>query len=253
MTALTSDKGDPLLAHWQQGLGRVVAWTSDTSGPWTEEWRSWPEAERFWQQAVRWTFPEPTRATFPVAAEVVGDQVTLRAQSVRPDGRFGDLLDTRVTIVAPDGSARELPTAADRARDLRAGHDDRRSRGRTRRASSSTRAASRPARRRSGSRSTAAPSSARSGSTRRCWSAWLPGRADARSWTRRRRSTAPIASRARSRRRSGGGSRWRRCCWCRWTWRSVGSASAAARPTPAPARSVGRCGAGRSATAPVSS
>jgi len=109
VTALTSDKGDPLLAHWQQGLGRVVAWTSDTSGPWTNEWRSWPEAERFWQQAVRWTFPEPTRATFPVAAEVVGDQVTLKAQSVRPDGRFGDLLDTRVTIVAPDSSAREVP------------------------------------------------------------------------------------------------------------------------------------------------
>jgi uncharacterized protein YegL len=108
VTALTSDRGDPLLAHWQQGLGRVVAWTSDTSGPWTQEWRNWPEGDRFWQQAVRWTFPEPTRATFPVQAEVVGDQVTLRAQSVRSDGRFGDLLDTRVTIVAPDGSAREV-------------------------------------------------------------------------------------------------------------------------------------------------
>jgi Mg-chelatase subunit ChlD/uncharacterized membrane protein len=108
VTALTSDRGDPLLAHWQQGLGRVVAWTSDTSGPWSEQWRAWPEGDRFFQQAVRWTFPEPTRATFPVAAEVVGDQVTLRAQSVRPDGRFGDLLDTRVTIVAPNGSAREL-------------------------------------------------------------------------------------------------------------------------------------------------
>jgi uncharacterized membrane protein len=109
VTALTTDKGDPLLAHWQQGLGRVVAWTSDSSGPWTQEWRNWSEGERFWQQAVRWTFPEPTRATFPVNAEVIGDQVTLQAQSVRPDGRFGDLLDTRVTIVSPNGSARELP------------------------------------------------------------------------------------------------------------------------------------------------
>jgi Mg-chelatase subunit ChlD/uncharacterized membrane protein len=108
ITALTSDRGDPLLAHWQQGLGRVVAWTSDTGGNWSEQWRSWPESDRFFQQAVRWTFPEPTRATFPVGAEVIGDQVTLRAQSVRPDGRFGDLLDTRVTIVAPNGSAREL-------------------------------------------------------------------------------------------------------------------------------------------------
>ena len=103
VTALTSDRGDPLLAYWQQGLGRVVAWTSDTSGPWSQEWRDWSEGEKFWQQAVRWTFPEPTRATFPVTAEVVGDQVTLRAQSVRPDGRFGDLLDTRVTITPPGG------------------------------------------------------------------------------------------------------------------------------------------------------
>lgn len=109
VTALTSDRGDPLLAHWQQGLGRVVAWTSDTGGPWSQDWRNWSEGEKFWQQAVRWTFPEPTRATFPVTAEVVGDQVTLRAQSVRPDGRFGDLLDTRVTIVGPSGAGRELP------------------------------------------------------------------------------------------------------------------------------------------------
>ena len=86
-----------------------MAWTSDTGGPWSADWRNWPEADRFFQQAVRWTFPEPTRATFPVAAEVVGDQVTLRAQSVRADGSFGDLLDTRVTIVRPDGAARELP------------------------------------------------------------------------------------------------------------------------------------------------
>src|SRR6185436_10979570 len=28
-TPLLSDKGDPLLAHWQYGLGRAVAWTSD--------------------------------------------------------------------------------------------------------------------------------------------------------------------------------------------------------------------------------
>jgi uncharacterized membrane protein/Mg-chelatase subunit ChlD len=109
VTALTSDRGDPILAHWQLGLGRVVAWTSDTGGAWSADWRKWPEADRFFQQAVRWTFPEPTRSTFPVAAEVVGDQVTLRAQSVRADGSFGDLLDTRVTITGPDGTARELP------------------------------------------------------------------------------------------------------------------------------------------------
>ncbi len=105
---LASDRGDPLLAHWQYGLGRVVAWASDVNGGWTPEWQSWPEASRFWQQAVRWTMPEPVQSAFQVGATVVGDQVTLRAQSVRPDGRFADLLDTRATVVAPDGQGREV-------------------------------------------------------------------------------------------------------------------------------------------------
>ncbi|MDP8924155.1 MAG: VWA domain-containing protein, partial [Chloroflexota bacterium] len=106
-TVLTTEKGEPLLAHWQSGLGRVVAWTSDAGGDWTAEWDGWAESSRFWQQAMRWTLPEPTQSSFPVTAEVIGDRVALRAQSVRPDGRYADLLDTRVTIVPPEGQARE--------------------------------------------------------------------------------------------------------------------------------------------------
>jgi hypothetical protein len=30
--ALVSDQGDPILAAWQYGLGRAVAWTSDAKG-----------------------------------------------------------------------------------------------------------------------------------------------------------------------------------------------------------------------------
>jgi uncharacterized membrane protein len=105
---LTSDRGDPLLAHWHYGLGRVVAWTSDAGGDWTADWQAWPEGARFWQQAIRWTMPEPTQPGFQVSATVVGDQVTLRAQSARPDGRFVDLQDTRATIITPGGQAREV-------------------------------------------------------------------------------------------------------------------------------------------------
>jgi hypothetical protein len=38
---LVSDKGDPLLAHWQYGLGRAVAWTSDAKSRWARNWLSW--------------------------------------------------------------------------------------------------------------------------------------------------------------------------------------------------------------------
>ena len=33
---LASDSNDPILATWQLGLGRVVAWTSDSGGEWSE-------------------------------------------------------------------------------------------------------------------------------------------------------------------------------------------------------------------------
>lgn len=109
-TALESEKGHPLLAHWQHGLGRVVAWASEAQSGWASDWAAWPEAGRFWSQAVRWALPAPTRSDFQVVArmEPDGRHLDLSAQSLSGDGRFADLQDTRATVVAPDGSAREV-------------------------------------------------------------------------------------------------------------------------------------------------
>jgi hypothetical protein len=38
---LWTDKGDPLLAHWQYGLGRAVAFTSDAKPKWARIWMNW--------------------------------------------------------------------------------------------------------------------------------------------------------------------------------------------------------------------
>lgn len=54
---LASRKLDPVLAAWQFGLGRSVAWTSDASGLWSRDWLRVPGANRFWANLVSWTFP----------------------------------------------------------------------------------------------------------------------------------------------------------------------------------------------------
>jgi hypothetical protein len=54
---LVSQKLDPVLAAWQYGLGRSVAWTSDASGLWTKDWLRVPGANRFWANLVSWVFP----------------------------------------------------------------------------------------------------------------------------------------------------------------------------------------------------
>jgi len=110
VTALETERGHPLLAHWQYGLGRVVAWTSDAQQGWASEWAKWADAGKFWSQAVRWALPAPVQANFQPSAQVGADgrQVRLSVQAMGDDGRFADLQDTRATVVAPDESARQL-------------------------------------------------------------------------------------------------------------------------------------------------
>ena len=110
ITALETERGHPLLAHWQYGLGRVVAWTSDAQQGWTSQWAKWPAAAEFWSQAVRWALPAPVQANFQPSAQIGTDgrQVRLAVQALSDDGRFADLQDTRATIVSPDGSARQI-------------------------------------------------------------------------------------------------------------------------------------------------
>jgi Ca-activated chloride channel homolog len=110
VTALETERGHPLLAHWQYGLGRVVAWTSDAQQGWASAWAKWPSAAQLWSQAVRWSLPAPVRADFQPGVQVGPDgrQLTLQVQALGDDGQFADLQKTQATVVAPDGTARQV-------------------------------------------------------------------------------------------------------------------------------------------------
>jgi uncharacterized membrane protein len=51
---LVTDQGDPLLAHWRFGLGKVTAFTSDCKSRWSASWiTGWSGYSRFWAQVLR--------------------------------------------------------------------------------------------------------------------------------------------------------------------------------------------------------
>jgi len=53
--ALTSrERAEPLLAHWQYGLGRSLAFTSDAKAKWAAAWLNWVGYQQMWTQSVRW-------------------------------------------------------------------------------------------------------------------------------------------------------------------------------------------------------
>lgn len=57
---LVADDQSPVLAQWQYGLGRSIAWTSDAKGQWARNWVRWEQFPRFAAQLVGWVIPEQT-------------------------------------------------------------------------------------------------------------------------------------------------------------------------------------------------
>lgn len=114
---LISHKDDPVLAVWQYGLGRVVAWTSDASGLWTTNWLSWSNAARWWANLVTWTLPTAESA-LNINAKVVGGTGHLTVDL--PPGTSapaGSQQQVQATIITPDLAQETVtlqPTAPER-------------------------------------------------------------------------------------------------------------------------------------------
>lgn len=114
---LKSDRGDPLLAQWQYGLGRVVSWTSDAAGLWSSVWVASPEFRQVWDQAIRWSMAPPVDRTLQVNTSLRGNLASVIVDSVNHDGRYVNLADTRARVWDPDGNQVTVPlrqTAAGR-------------------------------------------------------------------------------------------------------------------------------------------
>ena len=101
-TVLVTPRDDPLLATWQYGLGRSVAWTSDSTGRWARDWVAWPGFGRFFSQLVAWTFPGEETGGIEAGFDVRGGQTTLHVESVEADGSPRDFYSTTAVLVGLD-------------------------------------------------------------------------------------------------------------------------------------------------------
>ena len=69
---LTSPKQDPVLAAWSYGLGRSVAWTSDSNGQWTSGFLRSPVSQTLFARMVGWTLPTGQQQ-LQISAQPSGD------------------------------------------------------------------------------------------------------------------------------------------------------------------------------------
>jgi uncharacterized membrane protein/uncharacterized protein YegL len=110
-TILISDQKDPILASWQYGLGRAVAWTSDATARWSKNWVNWESFVRFWAQVVRSTINNQAQSNVEVRVDRSGDQANVTVDAQTQTGTYLNGLTMLVNVVAPDGSTQAVTVA----------------------------------------------------------------------------------------------------------------------------------------------
>lgn len=101
---------DPILAAWQYGLGRSVAFTSDATARWAANWVEWDGFAQFWNQTVQWTITESASNNVETQIVMEGEQarITVDARE-EEDGTFYNGLVFNANIVSPSGETISVP------------------------------------------------------------------------------------------------------------------------------------------------
>jgi Mg-chelatase subunit ChlD len=105
---LASDQGDPILAAWQYGLGKAVAFTSDATGRWGKQWIDWEKFPQFWGQIVRYTIGDPNASALSVRVDQQGDAAKVIVDARDANGDYLNGYTLNGNIVEPDGSAQPI-------------------------------------------------------------------------------------------------------------------------------------------------
>lgn len=107
-TPLVSDKADPILAHWQFGLGRAVAFTSDAKARWARDWLGWEKYRQFWSQTAQWALRRLESADFTTEVSVDRGDGHISLEALDPDGNYRNFLNLQAVVVGPKGDRQSV-------------------------------------------------------------------------------------------------------------------------------------------------
>jgi uncharacterized membrane protein len=102
-TPLWTHQGDPLLAHWQYGLGRAVAFTSDARPKWARNWTGWERYRQFWSQIGQWSLRRLENADFTTEVLVDKGEGVISVDALDEKGNYRNFLDLQTAVVSPKG------------------------------------------------------------------------------------------------------------------------------------------------------
>ncbi|MEM8758305.1 MAG: VWA domain-containing protein [Planctomycetota bacterium] len=108
VVSLRGPEDDPILAHWQRGLGRVVAYTSDLTTRWSPTWTGWPGFESFIAEHVRWAMRPSGNAEARTRIETDGDTSRVVVDLADADDGRINFASIIGRVAGPEGDTQEL-------------------------------------------------------------------------------------------------------------------------------------------------
>lgn len=109
--AMVAPTGEPLLAHWNVGLGQVAAFTSD-AGEWASRWLEWPGYERLWTQLIRSASRPATTRNIDATLSAEDGVLAIRAQAIDDAGLPASGLALEASVFTPAGQSISVPLRA---------------------------------------------------------------------------------------------------------------------------------------------
>lgn len=106
---LATEKGEPLLATWRYGLGKVGAFTSDARNRWAVEWLRWEGFGKFWAQVVRDLMRSSALRKMPAEIQRERGGFRLRVDAADASGRFLEDASVEAVVIGPDGEPAKFP------------------------------------------------------------------------------------------------------------------------------------------------
>lgn len=112
-TPIKGPEGEPVFAHWQAGLGRSAAFTSDATNKWAVEWLQWGGYADFWARTIRLVARPTASRDVDLVTTVENEQLTIRLDAAGIDDSsrgsnsrvtFGNYETVKGAVTKPDGT-----------------------------------------------------------------------------------------------------------------------------------------------------
>ncbi len=116
---MVGPEGEPVFAHWQVGLGRSAAFTSDATNRWAVDWLGWDGFADFWARTIRQVARPSSSRQFDLTTTIERERLRIRLDATAAQGGgneggartgpgagpggFANFMEVVGTVIGPGG------------------------------------------------------------------------------------------------------------------------------------------------------